>query len=124
MSRSREKRLSSKDAVRKHSTDSKTKRQEKIKERRDSQNEKSNTHKPISYVISKKTPTILNPKIDPVICENTKTAFVACGNTILAYSLQTGLQIKTLRSKRSSDSDKKETGDMHNSNIVLLSLKP
>lgn len=86
----------------------------------DSQKRKS-THKPTKYVISKKTPTAINSKVDPVISESTKNVFVACGNTILVFSLQTGLQVKTLRSRRTEST--KETGDMHGSNIVMLAMK-
>ena len=40
---------------------------------------------PTKYIISKKTPTILNPKVDP--CFDDSSVFVACANTILVFSL-------------------------------------
>lgn len=40
---------------------------------------------------------MLSRKVAPVICEDTKNVFVACDNSILVYSLNTGLFVTTLR---------------------------
>ena len=75
---------------------------------------------PTKYIISKKTPTVLNHKVAPVLCEITQNAFVACGNSILVYSLQTGIYIKTMRLKPRDPTLEKGTGDVHRSNIIFL----
>ena len=81
----------------------------------------------MKFIVSKKMPTQLNHKVDPVIYEGTDTelVFVASGNTILVYSLQTGVLISTLRSRGSKIAGKtsKAKKDMHKTNIVMLAIR-
>jgi hypothetical protein len=105
----------SNEKVRKMSNDSKKSNEKKRK----MSGEKAKKD-PTKYIISKKTPTLLNPKVDP--CFDESSVFVACSNTILVFSLQTGLHIRTMRS-RPRDQKNKATGDVHKANIILLTLK-
>ena len=120
MAKSREKRIVSIDSA---GSKGRTRRESADSKKQEDKVEKASN--PAKYIISKKTPTAFNQKVDAVICETTSNAFVACGNTILVYSLQTGLQFKTMRSRRTpgADSKSKETGDMHKANIVMLAKK-
>ena len=83
--------------------------------------DKKKVKPPTKYIISKQTPTLLSAKVEPVICEKSMNTFVACGNTIMMYSLQTGLLIKTLRSCKTATS--KSSEDAHKTNIIMLAIK-
>ena len=79
------------------------------------------------FVISKQLPTLANRRASPLICQDSKSAFIACGPSILMFSLQTGLLIRSLRSKQvktSESSNKTASRDVHRTNIIMLALKP
>ena len=108
---------------RKMSTDSKNSRKmstdSKNEKKRKMSGEKSKKD-PTKYIISKKTPSVLNPKVDP--CFDDSSVFLACSNTILVFSLQTGLHVRTMRS-RPRDQKNKATGDVHKANIIMLTIQ-
>ena len=73
------------------------------------------------YIISKRTPTQFNQKVPSVVEEGCDSVFVACGNTINVYSLTTGIQVTTLRSKRQQPQQSAVKGDVHKGVIVAMS---
>lgn len=80
---------------------------------------------PMKMILSKKSPTLLNDKVDPVIYEggDSELICVASGNTILVYSLLTGLLVNVMRSKGADAGGKASKGkkDVHKANIIMLS---
>lgn len=58
-------------------------------------------NKPMSpYIISKRTPTLFNSSVKPIINESNDSIYIASGNLVNVYSLTTSILIATLRSKR------------------------
>lgn len=106
---------------RKKSVDSVKDRKKSMDSVKSNGSDKKKVKPPTKYIISKQTPTLLSAKVEPVICEKSMNTFVACGNTIMMYSLQTGLLIKTLRSCKTATS--KSSEDAHKTNIIMLAIK-
>jgi len=53
--------------------------------------------KKLPHILSRKKATVLNTNVDPIICDKSMRVFVACGNYIQVFSLQTGLLSTILR---------------------------
>lgn len=70
------------------------------------------------YIVSKRTPTQFNLKVRSLVDDN--YVFIASGNLVNVYSLATGIQVQTLRSKRQQNGQGK--GDVHRGNIVSMAL--
>ena len=72
----------------------------------------------IKYIVSKQMPCdVSSSRADPVVSDKFNLCFIPCGNTILVYSLKSGMLVKTLRSKGP------KLGDAHTSKIVNLTVR-
>jgi len=67
----------------------------------ESEDKKAKKKMDAQFILSKRQATRLNTRsVRPVIHEPSQRAYVACGPSILVYSLQTGLQVTTLKQNK------------------------
>ncbi len=71
------------------------------------------------YIVSKRTPTQFNTKVNPFIDD--EFAYIASGNLVNVYSVATGILVSTLRSKRQQAGEQGK-GDVHKGNIISMAL--
>ena len=74
------------------------------------------------FVVSKRVPTQFSTRVSPQICDSLQLAFSACGNSIKAYNLKTGIQVGSMRSAKILAGDKPGFQDVHKAYIVGMGL--